>query len=468
MFFRPGENCWKVVEATRLAFLIDGEAFFRTLAEVCEAARKSILIVGWDIDSRIRLRRDQDQGAESENLGALRQRLVARLHEADRDHRLKLCYPAHAELGSARINVHSKMLIVDDLLLTVGSANLNNRSMGFDTECNLALAAEKQSSTAKAISHFRNRLLAEHLGVDTETVAENLENTGSLLATVEALNQGTRTLQDLPESKHNSTVATLSAGDIVDPERPIEVADLLTYLGIETEEPDEDSALRQKAWRFALLLGAAAFLAVLWRWSPLREWLTLDYLLGVADTIRASSWTTPIVLGIFILGSCVMFPVTLLILATALSFGSFMGFFLALCGSLLGGLASYLLGRWLGRDVVRKLAGQKVNRLSRKLARRGWLAIAMVRMVPIAPFTLVNMVAGASHISTGSFLLGTAVGMGPGIMAIMIFEGGLEQAVREPHWLSILWAMVALVGGGLLIYLVKRWLFHWEKEKTDE
>ena len=69
-----------------------------------------------------------------------------------------------------------------------------------------------------------------------------------------------------------------------------------------------------------------------------------------------------------------MVPVNLLILATALSFSTYTGFAVALSGSLLGGLASFLLGHWLGQDMIRKLAGKKLNRLSRRLARRGWIA----------------------------------------------------------------------------------------------
>jgi len=208
-------------------------------------------------------------------------------------------------------------------------------------------------------------------------------------------------------------------------------------------------------------------LAILWRWSPVRETLTLENLLTIADYLRESPMSTPIVLVLYLLGSCLMFPVTLMILVTALSFGPYLGFALAFTGSLLGGLASYLVGRWLGRDVVRKLAGQKINRLSRRLARRGWLAVAVIRIIPIAPFTIINLVAGSTHISTRSFLIGTAVGMGPGILAIMIFEGALEHAIRTPDWLSMTVSIIALVCAALILYFCKRWLLS-RDENNDE
>ncbi|HEY3584656.1 MAG TPA: phospholipase D-like domain-containing protein, partial [Casimicrobiaceae bacterium] len=61
--------------------------------------------------------------------------------------------------------MHSKVLIMDDELVSVGSANFNNRSMGFDTECNIAIEARGEARICAAIAHLRDRLLAEHLGI---------------------------------------------------------------------------------------------------------------------------------------------------------------------------------------------------------------------------------------------------------------------------------------------------------------
>lgn len=399
---------------------------------------------------------------EEETMGALRQLLLKNLYQADEHQRLKVCYPHREGLNSNIINVHSKVLIIDDALLTIGSANLSNRSMGFDTECNLAMSAEGQAHVKKAITDFRNRLLAEHLGTDPDIVASRIQETGALLATVEALNKSERSLRDLPHVENDSLTETLSAREIIDPERPISIDRLLDYLGIGTDTSSE-AGVRQKAWRFAMVIMFALLLAILWRWSPISHWLTMDNLLATVDFIRESSMTVPIVLSIYVVGSCLMFPVTLMILVTALSFGPFEGFALAFGGSLMGGLASYLLGRWLGRDVVRKLAGEKINRLSRKLARRGWLAVALVRIVPIAPYTIVNLVAGSTHISTRSFLIGTSIGMGPGILAIMLFEGGLEHAIREPGWLSVVVSIIAVISAVLVLIFFKSWLL-----KRDE
>jgi len=395
---------------------------------------------------------------EQQTMGTLRQRLIEKLQKADRYQKLKICYPHREGLESEIINVHSKVLIIDDTLLTIGSANLSNRSMGFDTECNLALAAEDKTSTSDAIVTLRNRLLAEHLGTDPKSIADRFKETGSLFLTVDKEKRDERSLRELPPATHPFSETDLSAREIIDPERPIAIELLLDYLGMSSNREPETGAIRKKLWRLVAVIVTLLIFAGLWKWSPLKQWLSMEHLMAAAADIRKSPLSTPITLAIYVVGSCFMVPITLLILATVLGFGPYKGFVLALSGSLLGGLVSYLLGRWLGRDVVRNLAGKKLNRLSRKLAQRGWLTVAVVRLLPIAPYTIVNMVAGATHISTRSFLLGPAVGMIPGILTLTLFGGGLEKALRQPDWQNVTLAALAL-GLVLLILIVgRRWL----------
>src|SRR2546425_425337 len=72
-----GRNCWRRDRASRVAFLIDGAAYFAAFAAAVERARRSILILGWDFHSRIRLRRDGGSRSIPEEPGALLDALVA-------------------------------------------------------------------------------------------------------------------------------------------------------------------------------------------------------------------------------------------------------------------------------------------------------------------------------------------------------------------------------------------------------
>jgi len=113
-------------------------------------------------------------------------------------------------------------------------------------------------------------------------------------------------------------------------------------------------------------------------------------------------------------------------------FGPVYGSLYAIGGTLLSAATAYGIGHWLGRDTVRKLLGPRINNLSRRIAKRGILAMLVVRMLPVAPFTVVNVVAGASHISLRDYLIGTFLGMLPGIAMTVTFVHHLTEAIRNP------------------------------------
>ena len=93
-----------------------------------------------------------------------------------------------------------------------------------------------------------------------------------------------------------------------------------------------------------------------------------------------------------------------------------------------------------------------MNELSRRLGQRGLLAVIAVRVLPVAPFTVVNLVAGASHIRLRDFLLGTLIGMTPGIFAVTVFSDRLLTALRDPSPTAIatLVAVVGVIAGGAI------------------
>ncbi|MGY1633179.1 phospholipase D-like domain-containing protein [Geodermatophilus sp. SYSU D01186] len=131
-----------------------------------------------------------DGWLEEKAMGTARAKLLALVADADVHGRFRLYVPVTA--GRRPIYVHAKVLVVDDRLLRIGSANLNNRSMGLDTECDLSIEARdghpRRDELAGTITGFRDRLLGEHLGVPPEAVAATVaECGGSLLQAVERL-----------------------------------------------------------------------------------------------------------------------------------------------------------------------------------------------------------------------------------------------------------------------------------------
>jgi uncharacterized membrane protein YdjX (TVP38/TMEM64 family) len=175
-----------------------------------------------------------------------------------------------------------------------------------------------------------------------------------------------------------------------------------------------------------------AALAFAWRYTSLGEYLDIEDLTAYAAVFRDSAFAPILVPAIFVVGGLLMVPVMLLIAVTALVFGPFPGILYAFAGALASASVTYEIGKRLGRHAVRKLAGQRLNELSRLLGKRGLVAVLLIRLLPVAPYTVINIVAGASHIGWRDYLLGTALGLAPGIIMIMLFVDRAVAAVREP------------------------------------
>ena len=111
--------------------------------------------------------------------------IVRRLRAADRFGRFRALAPRTS--GGQTILLHAKVSIFDDRVIRVGSANLNDRSGGFDTECELAVEGDDAALRA-AIAGFRDRLLGHFLAVEPAAVAEAQGRHGSLAKAVDALN----------------------------------------------------------------------------------------------------------------------------------------------------------------------------------------------------------------------------------------------------------------------------------------
>lgn len=160
-----------------------------------------------------------DGWLEEEVMGSARARLLSLVGRSDIHGRFRLYTPV-AE-GGTPIYVHAKVMVIDDRLLRVGSSNLNNRSMGLDTECDLAVeAGEEDRDLRRAIVAFRDRLLAEHLGKTVEETEEAFARSGSFIQAVEGLRGPGRSLRPFDPPELTEEEEALAETDLLDPERP--------------------------------------------------------------------------------------------------------------------------------------------------------------------------------------------------------------------------------------------------------
>lgn len=388
---------------------------------------------------------------EKATIGTLRQGFLQRIRAADTRGRFLSCYPSRQDLGEDWIKVHSKVCIVDDTFVTVGSANLANRSMGLDTECNVAIEVDGPHQR-RALRHFRDRLIGEHLDMEPARVSDAFDRFGSPAEVIRHLPGDRRRLELLEETGLESEwVANLVADEnLLDPEGPIEADQLLEEMGLHSEA--DQKVGRSAWWKLGWIALIAILLTLAWRFGPLSDWMTAQRVEAWIEAYRSSPGAFPLTVGLFLVGGLIFFPVTLLILQTTTVFGPFEGFLYGLTGSMVSATAMFALGRLLGGRTIRRLGGEPFARVTRFLSSRGVLSVAAIRLTPIAPFTMVNLGAGAVGIRWLPFLLGTILGMVPGIAALSWLGDRAAEAIHNPSWETI---AILLIAATLLLGLAK-------------
>ncbi|MCG6879015.1 MAG: VTT domain-containing protein [Deltaproteobacteria bacterium] len=403
---------------------------------------------------------EQSRGLlEKSTMEALRAREIKRILEADFHKRLWVVYPALSKKED--VFVHAKVMIADDRLVRVGSANLTNRSMGLDTECDVVAEALDDVRNRDAIAAFRNRLIAEHTGHKTEEVSRAFSSEDSFLNAVRSLSHNERSFKKISINNQLPVDGAKLVPDtsLLDPNRPVELDRIFDHF---VEKPDENSKGRPLL-RILIILGALLALAGAWRWTPLHQWMTPQKIAHMAETFKESAFTPVFVMAAYLVGGLAMVPVTVLIGATAMVFPAATAVVYAFSGSILSAILSYGIGARLGSAPLHKIAGPKIEALNKRLARNGILAVAVIRNLPLAPYTMVNMAAGASKVKFRDYVLGTGIGMAPGILAITVFADRLLQAIKDPNWLNISVSGALLSAFGVGFWWVRRRLRRREK-----
>ncbi len=391
---------------------------------------------------------------EELTMQTLRMRLIKKLREADRHGRLRVLYPFIAGLTEGTcIDVHSKMMIVDDEYVRIGSANVANRSMGFDTECDLAIHADRDDIAA-AIRKLRCELLAEHLGSTPEEVQRQVERTGSLRGAIAALHRDDRTLRPVEVSEDVSP-AVLSMISVADPERPVELGSLIKLLSPEIEPTP---AASQKWWKLAAAVALLAGLTAMWKLTPLSYWLEAERITSWAREFGDRPWAPVLVMLAYTPACILMFPRPVITLFAVVAFGPWLGFVYAMLGIEFAAWLTYVAGMRFSRATVRRVAGRNLNRIIDVMRRRGLIAMTALRLVPLAPFSVEGVVAGAVRIKLWHFMVGTAIGLLPGTLAATILSDQLQAALKDPGEVNYWLIAAALLLVALATWFVRRWL----------
>jgi phosphatidylserine/phosphatidylglycerophosphate/cardiolipin synthase-like enzyme/uncharacterized membrane protein YdjX (TVP38/TMEM64 family) len=358
---------------------------------------------------------------EQSSMGMLRRQTLAKLRRSDRHGRLHIYYPK-LPASEHGLQIHGKVMICDDRMLKIGSANLSNRSLGLDAECDLTIEAQPSdvdcTRTAHGIRRVLARLLCEHLNLPERVVRARLA-TAPLHEVIEDARGRTRCLEPVPEQLPDPAVDLgVAFGDwFVDPERPM--------IG-ETFAEGLFPTHIQIPW----LRSAAACLALI---VPVLivTMVAAAHSATVAQFIHSGPALAWLWVG-YVLACSLFVPLSLLLGAICAVFEPGIACLFALSGALLSASLSHAIGHHFRALTLRVVRGQRARVLQHSARRRAFRATLIARLVPLGNFTASNLLAGALNVPFAHFCLGNLVGLSCGMAALLLFTRRALIAVSAP------------------------------------
>ena len=181
---------------------------------------------------------------------------------------------------------------------------------------------------------------------------------------------------------------------------------------------------------------------------------TVERWMGAAS----GPWALPVAVLSFALLAFIGVPQFVLIAAAVVAFGAWRGFAYSWIGTLVSSMVGFYLGRFAGARALKTLSGESMQRFMDLVGRNGFLASLIVRLVPSAPFIVVNMAAGVTPMRAWDFAAGTAIGIIPKIALTAFAGSSIVQAMNGGGVKHIAWLMGIVAVWIAIGWYARRWL----------
>jgi phospholipase D1/2 len=377
---------------------------------------------------------------EQTTMGAFRYSVFRQLIEADTHKRLRLVYPAASRTKHVLTFIHSKVMIVDDTLVRIGSANFSRRSMAVDTECDVAVDATAQTDARAGIRRIRDRLLAEHLDLTPEAVAEGIERAGSLRTFIDSRQLAEHTLARIEIPPEEEAAPSEAARALADPAEAIAFGSTVEEL---VPSADATNGLRPVPFPtvpIAVLAIALASLSSAVIWRP--EFRTIREMLIALPNMPSMPWT---IAGAIAVAGLVFVPLELMAIAAGVLLGAPRGAAAALLGALIGAGLGYVLGRQIGARRLPRWMSRRSYRSARQLGARGVMGVLVLRLASVATSGSIHLLCGAGRVPFSTFMIGTLLAFVPAIAALAGLGSLLRQTLLNPTTSNLVLTIVAAI-----------------------
>lgn len=364
---------------------------------------------------------------ERSTMGTFRSDVFRQLIAADKYKRLRLVYPTASRRQDVPTFVHSKVMVVDDTLVRIGSANFSRRSMGVDTECDVAVESNGHRRIRAGIRQIRDRLLAEHLGLPVDDVAREICRQGSVSALVDAREGAEHTLVpiDLNSQPESTASATLRAA--ADPDEPIWLGSSVGQLVPPADATNGLRPIPNPIVPAVIVIAAIASTSTALILRP--EFRAVQATLEAVPGMPLALWIGGVA---FVLANLVRIPLELMAIAAGVFFGPLRGGLVALVGSFVAAAIGYVAGRAIGASGVMRWMSRRSYRSARQLGAKGVVGVVVLRLASVASAGSIHLLSGAGRVPFGTYLVGTAIALIPAVAALSGLGALIRYAILNP------------------------------------
>jgi phospholipase D1/2 len=363
---------------------------------------------------------------EKSTMGTFRNSAFRAMLAADTHGRLRLVYPAASRAQDVPTFIHSKVMIVDEELVRIGSANFSRRSMGVDTECDLAVEAGGDPRVAAGIRQIRDRLLAEHLGLPVDAVAAEVERAGSIRALIDARERADHTLVRIELGAADETPPSETLRAAADPDEPVGVGSSVAQLVPPADATNRFRTLRVPMIAAIVLTAAAMISSALVGQSDFKD---VHETLGTIPSMYGTFW---IGFAAVVVANLLMIPLELLAIVAAVLFGPVRGGLMALLGSLVAAAIGYAAGRAMGVGGLARWMSRRSYRSVRQLGAHGIVGVVVLRLASVASAGSIHLLCGAGRVPFATYMIGTVIGLSVAITALSALGALLRHSLLYP------------------------------------
>ena len=203
-----------------------------------------------------------------------------------------------------------------------------------------------------------------------------------------------------------------------------------------------------------LLLGVA----LVWHVTPLKHLLALEKIQASFNWLRDTENSMGIAFGIMVAAETLLVPLTIVVVGALTILGPLWGLPIVMASILCSACIGFGIGRLAGIKFLRQLLPEKVNAASRAVAKKGILAGTAVRLFPVAPFGIINAVAGASHIRFRDFIVGALLGHLPGIVGLTLVVHVFQMSLEDPRAQTLLLGATMIMVVLLALYMLASYM----------